>query len=953
MTDSEFLPGNLVRARGREWVVQPGSSTNLLKLRPLGGSDEDIALILPALEKEAVKSAQFPMPDCSTPGTHDAAIMMRDALLLKMRNGAGPFRSFGNIAVEPRAYQLVPMLMALKHPTVRILIADDVGIGKTIEAGLIVRELLDRGEITRFAVLCPPHLVEQWKSELNLRFNINAQDLTPSNVARIEKTLPPGVSLFEQYPFVIVSLDYIKSERHRDHFLNIAPECIVVDEAHTCTETGTKGKQLRYDLLKRLVGGINNERHLIMLTATPHSGKDVSFYSLLSLLNPEFAELQSAQGAKREELRKKLAEHFVQRRRIDIDEWKDSSVFPRRKTAELAYELSGDWRKFFDNVYDYCINMATKIEGENQKAGQMIWYAILALLRCISSSPASAISALNTRLQGISPDTLAEDVITEDEEGRLYDDNDDNLPLNDLEPAATPDNTEIKELNKLIDEAKQLMLNGDDPKFIALLGNLENLIKDGFKPVIFCRYIATAKYVAEQLKRMSGDKLVIDCVSGEYTPEERKARVEALGEEEEKPVVLVATDCLSEGINLQDTFDAVIHYDLAWNPTRHEQREGRVDRFGQKSKEVRSLMIYGGDNPVDGFILKVILRKAETIRKDLGVMVPMPENRKIMDRAILKATLLKNKKDRDLNRIKQLELNFGFDDDDNTDKELEEISIEWQDAMEKAKANRTVFAQHRMKPEDVMPEWNRQLNALGGKDDVFRFVKNACIRLNSPLTPLVTKPGCYKLTPQNLPPAIKERLAMEKISKTTNIEFVYPCSEHSMFIHRSHPLVSLLADYILENALGNTQKKTARTAVTLTQNVSVVTTVFLLRLRHQLSYKRKGKIKVIMAEEMVSVAVTGRSTPKWEYGEVCNKYLEAQPSGNPSQNVITKELQEAASLFINNKEVIDNFAKQRAEALLADHRRVREAAADRGSYEVKPCLPVDLIGIYVLLPDDL
>ncbi|MBQ2594442.1 MAG: helicase SNF2, partial [Candidatus Riflebacteria bacterium] len=180
-----------------------------------------------------------------------------------------------------------------------------------------------------------------------------------------------------------------------------------------------------------------------------------------------------------------------------------------------------------------------------------------------------------------------------------------------------------------------------------------------------------------------------------------------------------------------------------------------------------------------------------------------------------------------------------------------------------------------------------------------------------------------------------------------------PCSEHSMFIHRSHPLVSLLADYILENALGNTQKKTARTAVTLTQNVSVVTTVFLLRLRHQLSYKRKGKIKVIMAEEMVSVAVTGRSTPKWEYGEVCNKYLEAQPSGNPSQNVITKELQEAASLFINNKEVIDNFAKQRAEALLADHRRVREAAADRGSYEVKPCLPVDLIGIYVLLPDEL
>ena len=947
--ESEFLPGNLVRARGREWVVQPGSSSKVLKLRPLGGSDDDISLILPALEKEPVKSAQFPMPDCETPGTHDAAIMMRDALLLKMRSGAGPFRSFGNIAVEPRAYQLVPMLMALKHPTVRILIADDVGIGKTIEAGLIVRELLDRGEITRAAVLCPPHLVEQWKSELKLRFNINAQDLTPSNVARIEKTLPPGVSLFEQYPFVIVSLDYIKSERHRDHFLNIAPECIVVDEAHTCTETGTKGKQLRYDLLKRLVGGENSDRHLIMLTATPHSGKDVSFYSLLALLDPKFAELQFAQGAKRDELRKLLAEHFVQRRRIDIDEWKDSSVFPRRKTAEVAYELSGDWRRFFDDVYDYCINMATKVEDRSKKAGQMIWYAILALLRCISSSPASAISALNTRLQGVSPESLTEDTITEDEEGRLYDDNDDSLPLNDLEPAATPDDKESADLNKLIDEAKKLMLNGDDPKLLALVNNLEKLIKEGFKPVIFCRYIATAEYVAYQLKHVFGDRIVVDWVSGNYTPEERKARVEALGVEEEKPVVLVATDCLSEGINLQDTFDAAIHYDLAWNPTRHEQREGRVDRFGQKSKEVRSLMIYGGDNPVDGFILKVILRKAETIRKDLGVMVPMPENRKVMDRAILKATLLKQQSQRDLN-YKQGFLDFGGDD---TDAELEQIDVEWQDAMEKAKANRTVFAQHRMKPEDVMPEWNRQLNALGGKDDVLRFVKNACARLNSPLTALMTKPGCFKIAPQHLPPAIKERLSMEGFAKPFNLEFSYPCSEHSVFIHRSHPLVSLLADYVLENALGSTQKRAARTAVTLTEDVSVVTTVFLLRLRHQLSYKRKGVTKVIMAEEMLSVAATGRSNPTWVCGEVCNKYLEVKPSANPSASVITKELNDASAMFLSNRSTIEEFAKQRANELLADHRRVREAAADRGSYEVKPCLPVDLIGIYVLLPDEL
>ena len=133
---------------------------------------------MPSLESTKVESATFPPPDSSTPGSYSSAILLRDALRLKLRSGAGPFRSFGHIAVEPRAYQLVPLLMALKMPVVRLLIADDVGIGKTIEAGLIVRELLDRGEISRFAVLCPPHLVEQWQSELLERFHIRAAAVT-------------------------------------------------------------------------------------------------------------------------------------------------------------------------------------------------------------------------------------------------------------------------------------------------------------------------------------------------------------------------------------------------------------------------------------------------------------------------------------------------------------------------------------------------------------------------------------------------------------------------------------------------------------------------------------------------------------------------------------------------------------------------------------------------------
>jgi hypothetical protein len=154
----DYKPGDLVKARGREWVVLPETRADLLRLRPLGGSEDDATLIYLPLEPEPPVAAAFDLPDPAKPGSQAAALLLRDALRLKLRAGAGPFRSFGNISVEPRAYQLAPLLMALRLDTLRLLIADDVGIGKTIEAGLIARELLDRGEVERLAVICPPHL---------------------------------------------------------------------------------------------------------------------------------------------------------------------------------------------------------------------------------------------------------------------------------------------------------------------------------------------------------------------------------------------------------------------------------------------------------------------------------------------------------------------------------------------------------------------------------------------------------------------------------------------------------------------------------------------------------------------------------------------------------------------------------------------------------------------------
>ncbi|GAB1846487.1 helicase-related protein [Achromobacter xylosoxidans] len=925
--EHDFLPGNLVRARGREWVVQSDSRRDWLRLRPLNGADDESIALIPELELHPVEPATFDWPDPARAGNHAAALLLRDALRLTLRAGAGPFRSFGNIAVEPRGYQLVPLLMALRLSTVRLLIADDVGIGKTIEAGLIARELMDRGEIARLAILCPPHLVEQWQSELETRFNLQAVALTSSSASRIERDLPHGVRLFDHHPVVVVSLDYIKSERHREQFLATAPECIIVDEAHTCASSGA-GKQLRFELLQRLAR--DAQRHLILLTATPHSGDETAFYNLLSLLDPRFAALQGRMTAS-DPLRQELARHFVQRRRKDIVEWQaethDGRGFPRRMKTELTYQLSGEWGAFFDAVQDYCRELAETVEQQEQQGGaRLIWYATLALLRCVASSPAAAVKALTTRLEGTVPD----EALLGDE--RLHDGEADDLSGSDLEPPAQVQEAAPR-LQALIADAQRLSGKAGDPKLAALLRHIDLLVKEGYHPVVFCRYIATAHYVAEHLKA-AFPKATIEAVTGELTPEERRERVEDMIDADQR--ILVATDCLSEGINLQHLFTAVVHYDLAWNPTRHEQREGRVDRFGQQADEVRCTMLYGQDNPVDGFVLNVILKKGEAIQKELGVLVPMPEDEARINQALVKAALMK----RSDSHTASPQVAFDFGEPEQL---LAPLQGQWRDALEKAKANRTVFAQRRIKPDEVLPEWHKQQQALGTQADVQRFLQSACVRLGSPLE--IGRKQTARFLPQHLPEALRQRLVDEGIDKPQLIDF----SE----LDRSHPLVGLLAQHLLEDALGGERPLAARCAATLTNDVEVVTTLYLLRLRHQLSYVRRREPFQMMAEETVALAVLGRNAPQWLADDGVSRLLECTPSGNLPPEAAQREIRIALDFLAAHPQQLQAVAQERADALLADHQRVREATRDVGQYSVSPCLPVDVMGVYVLLPDSL
>jgi superfamily II DNA or RNA helicase len=934
----EFYPGSLVSARGREWIVLPESTQDTLRLRPLGGGENDESLIYLPLERQPVAPATFPLPRVSQARNHAASQLLMDALQLKLRNGAGPFRSFGNIAVEPRAYQLVPLLMALKQPTVRLLVADDVGVGKTIEGALIARELLDRGEIHRIAVLCPPHLCEQWQRELAERFHIHAVVVRSTSAARLERDLPPGTSVFDAHQFTVVSLDYIKSERRREAFQRFCPEFVIVDEAHTCTQGG-QGRQQRYQLLKGLAEDAN--RHMVLLTATPHSGDEDAFFNLLGLLRPEFTALKDLPPNARTDLRDELSLHFVQRRRPDIAEWQDSSLFPERKTAEVTYRLTGAWGELFNDVLGYARELVERAEDKGLRQQRMNWWAALALLRCISSSPAAAVNALRTRLDGTTMDgdgagPSLEDIDQQGED-RVLDGSDDALSTNDIEPAAqTEDSVRLKQL---IESAERLAGPANDPKLDKLQNHLGDLLKEGFQPVVFCRYIATAHYLAKVL-RIKFKEFTIKAVTGELTPGEREAAVEELGESEKR--ILVATDCLSEGVNLQNLFTAVIHYDLSWNPTRHEQREGRVDRFGQKAREVRSTMLYGEDNPVDGAVLQVILRKAESIRKELGVLVPMPDDQGRLTQALLNAVLMR--KDHVIGYKAQSPLDFG--------EPAQQIEMAWQSAREKASRNRSIFAQRRLKPEDVLPEWRKSAALLGGEDDVERFVTRAAIKLDSPLEGYRDH---YKLYIEHLPPMVSERLAADGLTGTLRIDFHQPPASGSLFIHRTHPLVVAFADNLLERALDSgsdvsDDDAVARAGAAFVGNVTLKTTIFLLRLRHQLTVTRGAVSRLMLCEETIAVSITGQSAFEVLLPGIAQYLLGTEPVRNMPPPIKDRHIQHALDAMPLWQAKFEAIAHDRAESLLEDHRRVREAADARGTYQVSASLPVDVMGVYVLVP---
>ncbi|WP_370415355.1 helicase-related protein [Streptomyces fradiae] len=963
-----FSAGSLVKARGREWVVLPESEPDLLVLRPLGGSDDDIAAVFPF---EEVEEARFAPPEPSDLGDQRAAGLLRTALRVGFRSGAGPFRSLAGIAVEPRAYQLVPLLMALRQKTVRMLVSDDVGIGKTVEAGLIASELLAQGEATGLAVLCSPALAEQWQQELRSKFGIDAELVLSSTVSRLERGLDLGQSLFDRYPNVIVSTDFIKSPRHRDDFVRHCPDLVIVDEAHTCVaadDTSTSAQnQLRYELLRRVAE--DAERHLILVTATPHSGKESAFRNLLGLVKPELAEvnLESEAG------RKLLAQHFVARKRADVrqyltkedgladDSLAERTAFPSdRYFKDETYKLSPDYRALLDDAIAYAGERVEEAGSKGNREARIAWWSAIALLRSLVSSPRAAAQTLTTR----SATAIAASAEEADKLGApLNSDAADSDAMEgmDVAPGAETDEAPTRSrLAELAERAEQLEGPEKDLKLKALIKHLKALLADGYNPIVFCRYIPTAKYLADQLENDPekkkrgplGAKTVVKAVTGELSPQQRIERIEALaaeaGQDAAARRVLIATDCLSEGVNLQHHFDAVLHYDLAWNPTRHDQREGRVDRYGQRRDEVRVITLYGDDNGIDGKVLEVLIKKHRQIKKDLGISVSVPDELSTgVTDAIVEWLLMRGREDQDaLFSADAFRVN------------KEKLESDWNSAAERERASRSRFAQRSVHPEEVAREVASVRQALGGAGEIRTFVRESLGALNAVLRgsgeDFTAQVGG---TPAGLRDALASTVGAEVIEKDREIPFrTDPAvARGEAALVRTDPVVGALASHVLNAAL-DTLAEGARPArrcgVITTDAVSTRTTLLLVRYRFHLTLPSRNGERQLVAEDARLLAFEGAPrNAVWLPHERAAELLDAVASDNTDPHFGQRTMTRILDQLPEVNGYLETYGDELAAELDAAHRRVRTASGEivRG-LSVTAQKPADILGAYVYLP---
>ena len=608
--------GQIIEMRNRLWRIDEFNDIEIYAT-PINGDYDDKRVVLRDVDQ--IKAAELDKISKDQIGDFHAQRMLLHAYRFDLMHGSAPFLSLQRSAVIPYNYQLVPLVLALEKPEARMLIADDVGLGKTIEAGLIISELVQRGKIKRILILTPANLKDQWKESLDYFFHLDAKILSSLTRKEYEKQLPAGANPWQYFQVVIASIDYAKAPEVKQLIMEQHWDLMLIDEVHLCARphaTMRVSKQMkRYELIRDLGNKIKN---LLFLTATPHNGYTDSFASILEILNKDIVRISSDTIF----LNKAAAKFNVcQRNRKKLEDWYKTqgktSPFPKRVAREVFVDAndSKKLKQCFDLVLDYGDQLLANTLTLGKQHNIAKWVAFHLQKRAISS-PYALVRSIENRLASVN-DQSAND---EPEEDVL------SGSIQDLffEERMTDEMASVKLDKELLFEADTLLLEemlrvsksirpADDVKLQELKNKvLPELFTHDTKLILFTKYKDTLDYLQQNLDNQGFE---IFTMHGDLSLNKRQEIFVSF--ERSKKAVLIATDVISEGLNLQRLSSCIIHYELPWNPNRLEQRNGRVDRIGQLKEKVQ-IRTFVLDNTLDKDILDLLITKANKIREDRG-----------------------------------------------------------------------------------------------------------------------------------------------------------------------------------------------------------------------------------------------------------------------------------------------------------------------------------------------
>lgn len=879
--------GQIIEMRNRLWRVDEFSENELFAT-PINGDYNDKRVFLRDVEN--IKPAELDKISADLVGDFHAQRMLLYAYQFDLMHGSAPFLSLQRSAVIPFNYQMVPLVLALEKSQARILIADDVGLGKTIEAGLIISELKQRGKVKRILILTPANLKEQWQEALEYFFHIDSRIISSLSRKEYEKQLPAGANPWQYFQVVIASIDYAKAPEVKHLIQEQQWDLLLVDEVHLCARphaTFGESKQMkRYELIRDLGKLVPN---VLFLTATPHNGYTDSFASILEILNKEIVRVTSGNTF----LNKPAAKYNVcQRNRKKLEEWykkqKKNSPFPKRITQEIFVDVTESKKLLacYNQVLEYGDRLLYNSQNSGKQYNIATWVAFHLQKRAISS-PYALVKSLENRLSSlqskIEVSETEEDVFSGSVQDLLFEDR-----ITDEMASSKLDKELFDETDKLLLEDllrnAQLIKPADDVKLQELKGKvLPELLQIDPKVILFTKYKDTLDYLESNLSEADFD---IFTMHGDLSLNKRHEIF--MHFENSKKGILIATDVISEGLNLQRLSSCIIHYELPWNPNRLEQRNGRVDRIGQL-KDIVNIRTFVLDKTLDKDILDLLITKANNIREDRGYSAAYFGDEEYI-KSVLQEATQRNRKRRKKNVQEGPTLFDAIGQDKVKEAVIKSISKDEEDQRLKKIDEESFYDSLNIDLPEIDKRIAETQAIVGSKSDIEQFVKSTATFFKSML--IDRKDGFQDLKIND--PRLELPQYGDKLTKITFDPEIGLTHPDATVLEIGHPFVRRLIEIVKSEFFGKNGIY-GRNAWYYSNQVSSVCILYNVLVRYTVGLREKRVI-----EEMLTFGFDGSNQI-----ELDEEFIRKLSPGNTTETLSENDFKDFMEEAIN----FPNFTK--------------------------------------------